>query len=936
MKPKILLVLFSFIFHFGATAQKNATLSGRIFDNQTGESLPGANILIEGSKLGGITDFEGNFLIPGIPAGNYSVRFTYVGYVSDTIQIKLSEGEVKSIDFRLNPNSSQLKEAEITSSRITNTENAVLAEMRQADQLINGVSAQQISKTQDRTASDVIKRLPGVTVIEDRFIMLRGLNERYNQVLLNDGAAPGIEADKRAFSFDLIPGSMIDRLIIYKTAAPELPGDFAGGVIKIYTRNIPDEDFLSVTYTTGVRSNTTGNEFYRASNGSKDWLGTDDGTRELPSVFPNTSVSGLSTSQQVQLAKMLPNTWIAKEQSATPDHRFGLSFAKSIKLNNIKISTINAVNYSNTYEIRKSDNYNYNTFDKIRNQSDTIYSYQDQSYQNKISWAALSNWSLLLNSRNKIEFRHLLNQTGNNSTTIRTGENIEEAALVRNYAYRFNERFIYSGQLSGNHDFNSDNSKISWTAGYNFATSSEPDYRRIRTFNSLTDQQDIYFVQINQTPSLQDAGRFFSKLKETHYTGSLNLEQDLFQTEDARKFKLKTGVAAEKRNRDFEARWLSYVKSRTDQFDNSITMLPVDQIFIPQNFNDSTGLKIDEGTNGTDKYTASNSVYAAYASLILPLTNKFTVSGGLRAEFSEFLLQSMDINNRELEVDNPLLHILPSINASYNLSQKGLLRAAYAMTINRPEFREVAPYTYYDFIQNNVLFGNPGLETPEIHNADIRYEYYPAAGEIITFGIFGKQFINPVEQYFKPGAGSGGTRNFEFRNAPSATSVGTEIELRKSLNAYFPSGFASKLNILFNAAYIISKVDFGDDVAGQDKSRPMMGQSPYTLNTGIFYNDRENSLQVNLQYNVIGRRLYAAGTDGTPDVYEMPRNLVDISVTKGIGKYTEIKAGVQDLLNEPVQLLQDSNDDNKINSKDETLFKYNRGSYFTLGITVKI
>lgn len=239
------------------------------------------------------------------------------------------------------------------------------------------------------------------------------------------------------------------------------------------------------------------------------------------------------------------------------------------------------------------------------------------------------------------------------------------------------------------------------------------------------------------------------------------------------------------------------------------------------------------------------------------------------------------------------------------------------------------------FSYSTMYFSATRSLKPDIHNFDLRWEAYPMAGELISAGVFYKQFTNPVEQYFKPGAGSGGTRNFEFNNAPSAYSTGAEIEIRKSLEPIFKAGFLSRIGFSVNASYIYSRVSLGDKAVGQDKERIMMGQSPYVVNTGIFYNQPEHKLQCNLQYNIIGKRLFAVGTQGTPDVYELPRNVLDFTITKGIGKYLEVKAGVQDLLNQYVVLRQDSNEDNKINGNDELIFRYKRGTYYTFGFTVK-
>lgn len=918
-----------------ASLAQTGSITGTLTDKINAETLIGATVTLEGTSLGAVTDFDGKYTIDNIKEGIYTIKISFVGYEPVTApNIQVTTGKKTTFNYQLSSNAKDLKGAEVMATRITNTENAILADMRSSSQIVNGISSQQISKTQDRNTSEVIRRLPGVSIMEDRFIVIRGLSERYNTVLLNGAMAPSSESDKKAFSFDIIPSSMLERIMIYKTGAPELPGEFAGGIVKIYTKNIPDEDYISAGMSIGIRSNTTFKTFNRASLSKTDWLGMDNGSRDLPNEFPE-NVAGLTIADQVALAKLLPNTWIAKEKSAPIDQRFNFAMAKKFKVGKVLISNTTGINYSNTYEVREAENLNYNQFDIINNVSDTIYSFADHTSINKISVGVLSNFTFLFNPRNKIEFRNIYNQTGSNSTSIRTGSNIEEGNAVRNYAFRYTERQLYSGQLSGSHDFNQNRTNVNWTAGYSKTHNNEPDYRRIRTFKSLVDNSTTYYTQVNSTASQADAGRFYSTLDESAYMLSGNLEQELAQLSETRKLTLRVGFYTETKSRTFDARWLAYTKSRTDKFDNDLLLLPIDQIFSQNNFNDSTGFKITEGTNGTDSYTADNQLAAAYIGTTWPVNDKLTISGGVRFEANQLILESSDNNGKPLKIENPVNSLLPSVNVSYNVSEKSLLRIAYARTLNRPEFREIAPFAYYDFVFNNVLFGNPDLETPTINNFDLRWENYPSAGEMISFGVFYKSFTNPIEQYFKPGAGSGGTRNFIFKNAPSAYSTGLELEVRKSLEPIFKTGFMSMLSVGMNASYIYSRVQLGDEAVGQKKSRIMMGQSPYVINTGIFYTNAERNLQCNLQYNIIGQRLFVVGTEGTPDVYELPRNVIDFSISKTIAKNFEIKAGVQDILNQSVVLRQDSNEDGKITSNDELIYSYKRGSYYTLGFVVR-
>ncbi|MFM1744340.1 MAG: hypothetical protein RLZZ630_277, partial [Bacteroidota bacterium] len=358
---------------------QSGILQGKVTDQVTRETLIGANIRLEETGAGNVTDIDGAFRIEGIRPGTYTVIVSYVGYAPlRRSGIVINDGARTTIDFELGSNLQELKTAEVVSTRITHTENAVLAEMRKSEQVVNGISNQQISRTQDRNTSEVIRRLPGISIIEDRLVVIRGLSERYNNVMLNDAFAPSVESDKKAFSFDLLPSAMLDRVLVYKTASPDLPGEFAGGVVKIYTRNLPEQDFISFGSSIGIRSNTTFRSFEKASTGRLDWLGMDNGDRSLPKGFP-ANLAGLSAAEQAAWGAQLPNTWVSESVTAPIDQRYQLAMAKRFQIGKVQAGNITGLQYSNTHETREATNINYNQFDALNGISDTIYSFEDRS-----------------------------------------------------------------------------------------------------------------------------------------------------------------------------------------------------------------------------------------------------------------------------------------------------------------------------------------------------------------------------------------------------------------------------------------------------------------------------------------------------------------------------------------------------------------------------
>jgi TonB-dependent receptor len=932
---RTLLFPLAFIGCLVAHAQKG-TVTGTITSPEAGkvQPMPFVNVLLKGTTTGTTTDLDGRFSFDAEP-GSYILLVSFVGYEPVERAVSVSAGQTTRVDVELKGQAVEMKTVEVVTTRRTETEAAVVMETRQSEQVVNGVGREQISKGQDRSAGDVVKRIPGVTMMGDRFVMIRGLADRYNTVMLNDVVAPSLESDRRAFSFDILPSGALDRIMVYKTGAAELPGEFAGGVIKIHTMNVPSEDLVRVDHSVSFRPGTTFNDFYSSQRSATDNLGFDNGLRQLPDAFPG-SLYNISSERLQAAGRSLANNWAATKRTAMPDQRFNLMVARRFRGEGKRISggNITSFSYSNTSLSYTAKNYNYNVFDPVLQRSDSIYNYSDNENIQQVRITALNNLSLLLGPHTKIDFRNLFTQQGTDQTTLRTGSNFEEQFEVRNYAFRYQQRTIYSGQLHVEHTLRPDISKLSFTGGYARTWSQEPDFRRIRTVRDIntTDSNTPFQTIIPPGATTLDAGRFFSSVSEQVITARIDHEHKI-QGEKV-DVKVRSGVFMEQKDRLFTARWMSFRAANSSALDQSLLTLPLNEVFAAGNINSTSGFKLEEGTNPSDRYDAANTLLAAYAGSTFTFGST-TISTGLRAEHNTQVLNSATFGGRRVRVDDPVLSILPSINASYKISEKSQVRIAWASTVNRPEFRELAPFAFYDFSFNNVLSGNDSLNVATIQNVDARYEFYPSAAEVVSLGIFYKHFSDPIEMFFLPGAGSGGTRNFSFGNATYAQSIGAEVELRRQLSGLFTEGYLSRVGVMLNAAYIITEVELGGDARGQARQRPLMGQSPYVVNAGLYYQDTEHRLQYSILYNVIAQRLFAVGTFGTPDIYEMPRNVIDLSVTKGIGKRFELKVSAQDLLNQRVLLVQDSNESGNIDGRDEEIMSFRRGSYFSAGIGVR-
>lgn len=935
MKFKFLIL--TLFFTFSLIAQKG-TISGTLTDkDMNDEPLPFANAFLKGTTIGTTTDENGRYSI-SVDPGTYTLQFSFLGYETVEVPVTVKANQTITINRSMSAGGGvQLADVVVATTRRKNTDAAIMAEMKEAKQVVSAISAEQMSRGTDSNAAQAIQRVPGVTINQGKFVMVRGLSERYNNVLINNAIAPSTEVDRRTFSFDLIPTNALDKMVISKTGAAYMPGDFAGGIIKITTSE-NFSDFTQVGFSFGYRTNTTFGDYFQSEGSPTDFLGFDNGFRSLPSAFPSNPSDLFDPIQSVAAAHLLPNNFNPERRTAFLDTGINFSIGRVIKFEGGKtLSTVNSISYSNKYENFNEINRSYNN-NFTGGGSSTVQvleDYNDAFYSNEAKLTLLSNWMYRWNDRNKISFKNLINQIGENTTILRTGFNFDQRQgdLLQNYELGYNSRFIYTGQFEGEHKLR-ENQKLDWVMGGNLLRDNLPDLRRFRTFRRIDEPNEPF--QMIDPPSANpfDTGRFYSELDEFSATGAINYTYEIERIKDNEDFGniiLKAGFLNDFKTRDFSARYMSYIipGSVSQDRKNELLTLPLTEIFNTHNVNATDGWLLREGTARRDSYSATNLLTAGYLYAEVPV-RKFDISGGIRFEHNILQLDGFE-GEAPISVNQPITSILPSVNIGYNLNEKTVLRAAYSRTVNRPEFREIAPFLFYDFRQNSEVVGNPNLTTATIDNFDLRYEFYPTKGETASFGLFYKNLDNPIEN-FLPVAGS--QRRVSYNNADNAYLYGAEVELRKSFEPYFKTGFLSKMSINLNASYIISEVDLGESAQAQSRNRWLQGQSPYVINAALGYNNKENGWNANLIYNRFGDRIFAVGNVNFGTIYELARNQLDLTLSKEI-KNTTYKLGISNLLNDKFQFFQDSNVDDKIDENDDPIWVYRNGTLFNLSVIYK-
>ena len=875
-------------------------IKGVVIDQKSKETLIGAVVTVDGTNVKAITNIDGNFQIDGLDKERkYTLYINYVGYKTQ----KIDGVQAKDADqvIALQPDEQQLKEVTVTAVERRNTDAAMIQVAKSSPVIVSNVSAQEISRTQDTNAGEVIRRVPGVSLIDDKFVMVRGLSQRYNNVWVNGGAVPSSEADSRAFSFDIIPSSQIDNLTIVKSPTAEYPADYSGGFIIVNTKEIPAENSFNIAVGGNWNTSSAFQNFSYSKGSGTDFLGFDNGLRSLnggihAALNPQLNANGKPVGDYATslLGNGLNNDWLVKNRKPLGDLKLAASLNRRWMLGGRTLGMLAALNYTNEYRTYENmENNLYGIYDAANDKPNYLRHSVDDQYNNNVRLGAMLNFTFLSKDGNhKYQLKNIFNQLATSRYTWRDGVSAQ-SNLERSAEYYYRSRTTYNGQLTGKHTFTSD--ALDWSIGYAYANRHLPDRRRYLIDDAL--ESGVYALSTGN-----DISREWTQLDEhilslgvndKHHFKFGNFEPDL-----------KVGAYGEYRSREYQTRNFIY---NWNVSDNNM----------PSDFrhSDIPTLLSSEANMGYDKlylleekqmrnnYRGHNTLGAGYLALSLPF-GKLGIHAGVRFEHNDMELIS---NSRDYEKSESSRHyktddVFPSLNTTYKISDQHQVRLSYGRSINRPEFREVSSSVYYDFDLASNVQGNTELKNCYVDNLDLRYEWYPSRGELISLAVFYKHFDSPIEWTYTVAGGT--DLIYSYKNAKSANNYGVELDIRKNLGFIGLKDFSWS----FNGALIKSKVQF--EKGAKEEDRPMQGQSPYLINTGIFYKNAPLKMDIALLYNRIGKRIIGVGrSEGStgddsnsrvPHSYEMPRNTIDFSLAKKFGEHLELKLNVRDLLAEKI------------------------------------
>lgn len=923
------------LFTVFAQDKNTGSIQGKVIDGITGETIPGVIVELIPNSTKTSSDLDGKYNFNKLQKGTYSIKVIYTEFPTQIItEIPVNPNEVTSIDVTMKDTTgaAQVDEVVITARRNYESVNVLLLQQKNAASVSDGISAETIKRTPDKTTSDVLKRVSGASIQENKFAVIRGLNDRYNAAFLNGAPLPSTESDRKAFSFDIFPANMLENLVITKTATPDQPAEFAGGIIQITTKGIPDKKFFTVAGGAGYNTITTFKPRQSYKGGKTDWIGIDDGSRKLSGEVPSYENYPLNINDQAALAQKFTTSWGSEEGKFNPNFNFQVAMGANPKLFNKEFGVISSITYNRTFNYNETVRKSYTNSPDGETASQVDTEYLDKNNSEQTLAGVMLNFTMKLNENNSIGFKNLLSVNSDDRYINRTGSTNpleSNPTLLRSNARWFTSNTIYTGQLNGEHLLPKTKLRINWLASTSSIKRSIPSlnrsiYTRLQSINDPSDPNPLdtqYVANISFTnvgPSY-GGGMFFSETKENSTNARLDVT---YPTTLFGKIKseIKIGAFTQFRNRDFAARQLGYTRygivGGNIDFKQSLLYLPEDEIFAAENMgllqapqggmNGVGGFKLTDGTKFSDAYQAQSQLNAGYLMLDNRFGSQFRLVWGARAEAFNQKLQALKDDNSKLEINTNKLDILPSANLIFSATKKANVRLSYSQTINRPEYRELAPFAFYDFNTNFVVSGNDSLLRAKINNLDLRYEFFAGRGQIISATAFYKHFTNPIEQISRADV----TSEISYKNVPTGENYGVEFEIRTLLSSALKldtSSFFDNLTVYSNLSIIRSVVDVRDVVGSLSDTRPLQGQSPYVFNAGLQYQNREYNWGASLNLNRVGPRIFIVGNQNEPDLWENSRTFLDFQISKTFwGNKAEFKINCQNILAQKQEFYQNS------------------------------
>lgn len=891
------------------SAPKPGILSGKVVDEENGDPLAGATISI--NKVSTTSNIDGGFTV-SLPKGTYSAAVSSVGYSAKNITgIEIKENELFEMNLTLKREKGQLQGVVVTASARKESVASLYTRQKNSPSIGDGISAEQIGRTPDKNIGESLKRISGLSTLDNRFVVVRGLSERYNQALLNGQQMPSTELNRKQFSFDIIPSNIVDNIVVAKTLTPDMSAEFGGGLVQIETKNVPSENFLSFTAGGSVNDNTNGEDMLSLKRNNSDaYLGAYASHRYLYGRKDWNSLKEIREFKDFNKDNaVLNNNWQPYYYRAIPSQNYQLSLGHVFKLNNRqqqKLGVIASLSYRNTQTVQGITSERFG-FDSPDETVDNYLRGKQYAFITNIGGVAGIGYTT---KKNKLSWQNVFTRLLDEQMNFGRGKHVALDENSRAMIEKVQQTGLWQSQLKGEHLIGSKGVKFNWIGNYTWVKRERPD-NHIALWKTVPDTFSLPhndFTVMNVYPEGLSSGvlRMYTNAEEKNYSWDANVQVPFNIGETRNTFK--AGYAGWNKDRSFYVAMIGDLPGSTAYYPS----LPV--LFSPE---DGGGRNMVSGFG--DDYKRKAALHAVYG-MFDNRIGKLRLVWGLRAEYFNMnkanqaldaIIESISQSNNNNNLDFSLIYnreknwkLFPSANLIYSVTPRINVRAAYAKSIIRPDLREMAYFREYDF-ELGGMYSADFLRSTMLDNYDVRFEWFPGAGEVVSACFFYKNVKYPMEIY------KYASQNiYQLRNNFKSSNYGIELEVRKSLS-FIPVPVIRNLTIYGNLTALNSKVTpmnenanhiennkvIPQQVIGKEEKRPLMGQSNYVGNAGLYYDDR--LLHISLNYNAVSNRMVVYEQDAVHSQYEKPIRSLDAQIAvRFMHQQAEIKLNLSNLLNE--------------------------------------
>ncbi|SHF81579.1 TonB-dependent receptor [Pedobacter caeni] len=909
LKKALITVLFVII---GVTVfAQTGKISGKVSDKKTGETLIGVTVKIKGSTIGVATNVKGEYSIGGMTAGNYSIQFSYMGYVTKEMNdVKVSEGNATLLNVDLSEEAGKaLDNVSITAKVNRESETSLNMERKNSSVVLQKIGAQELIRKGLSNVAEGVTKIAGVSIVGNKNVFVRGLGDRYNNTMLNGLPIPSTNPDLKLIPLDIFPTSVVKNIGVTKSYSPELYGDFSGGNIDIITKDYPEKAFLKVGLSSGYNSITTGKDFYSTKRSFLNFVGFDRSDRAMPEGVANTKV--YNSANQNGKPSDFSTAWSPEKKSAPVSTGFSVGGGNSYNLGDDRqFGFLANLTYKNDYRYSDGISAIFNA------QQAPDYLYNTNRYSFGTNTSGLVNLFYKAGAKSSYSLTALYVNDSSNDIFDQQGFKSDLSGDIYARRNSYVQNSLLTTQLAGTNQLG-ESTKLKFALGYSNITGSTPD----RVQNSFIDNKNgtYSFLKFNTS----DNHRFFADLDENDFSG--NVSVDFASKSENSVFRnLQVGIQGRHKKRVFGAR----------QIDTKIGLSPVLGLSeVDQYLNDgrlgsgedANSFRYQESYYAPNDYKADLNIAASFFNFNFEWNKKLKLIAGVRAEYSvqntyfKESSQAYDAPFQKKKLDN--IDILPAVTLKYLITEKSNVLFAASKTMSRPQFVEAAPFRY------NVGFGiaegegNPDLVNSSNYNADLKYEIYPSANELFSVSVFGKYIDKPIELSQVNSADP----LFTYINTDNALVAGIELEYNRNIASMFSSSskLLKNMTLGINGSYIHSKIEISDEtiknskkpIAPTNRSRPLFGASPYLINLDYSYKhnwSESTNTMFTVTYNVFGKRLFVAGAQQAGDIYEMPVNTLDFIVNTKINNRIGLDLNIGNILNPKVKFQQEYSNNNLI------------------------